>query len=108
LVNAPSAQKPAYLLDIFADPPAGTVFAPLNPRGSTRYSTMQLTIPTIAISAATFAATLTFAPVIAGVVEQFSVEQAPVAAAVSAPASLADRCPPVAKIVAALSGKECL
>ncbi len=69
---------------------------------------MQLAIPTIAIAAATFAATLNFAPVIASVVEQFSVEQAPVAAPASAPASLADRCPPVAKIVAALSGKECL
>ena len=67
---------------------------------------MQFTIPTITIAAAAFAATFTFAPVIAGVVEQFSFEQAP-AMQVSAPAKEELVCPPVAKIVAALRGQEC-
>ena len=64
------------------------------------------TIPTIAIAAATFAATFTFAPVIAGVVEQLSFEQAAVVQ-VSAPAKEDLVCPPVAKIVAALRGEDC-
>jgi hypothetical protein len=68
---------------------------------------MQFTIPTLAIAAATFAATLTFAPVIATVAERFTLEQVPVAP-VSAPAKVETRCPPVAKIVAALRSTECL
>lgn len=67
---------------------------------------MQFTIPTIAIAAATFAATLVFAPVFAGVAEQFSFEQASVVQ-VSAPAKEELVCPPVAKIVAALRGQDC-
>jgi hypothetical protein len=67
---------------------------------------MQLTIPTIAIAAATFAATLAFAPVITGAIQQFSLEQAPAVPVGAAAKDVA--CPPVAKIVAALGNKECL
>ena len=69
---------------------------------------MRFAIPTIAFAAATFTATLMFAPVIGGVVGQISFEQAPVVQA-SAPAAKEERvCPPVAKIVAALRLEECL
>jgi len=67
---------------------------------------MQLTIPTIAIVAATFTATLMFAPEIAGVVDRFSFDQAP-SVQVSAPVKGELVCPPAAKILAALRREEC-
>jgi len=67
---------------------------------------MRLTIPTIAITAASFAGTLTFAPAIASVTEQFVRGQSETVK-ISLPAKEALRCPPVAKILAALRGEEC-
>ena len=64
---------------------------------------MQLTIPTIA--AATFLATLAFAPAIAGVAERFAHE--PSAVKIELPAKQALTCAPAGKIVAALRGKNC-
>lgn len=67
---------------------------------------MQFAIPTIAIVAATFTATLMFAPEMAGVVDRFSFEQDSTVQ-VSAPAEEVLVCPPAAKILAALRHEEC-
>jgi len=64
---------------------------------------MRLTIPTIAITTASFAATLAFAPAIAQVAEQFAFRQSQTVKTAEVELS----CPTVAKILAALSGKEC-
>jgi len=64
---------------------------------------MRLTIPTIAITTASFAATLAFAPAIAQVADQFVFSQSQTVKTAEVELS----CPPVAKILAALSGKEC-
>jgi hypothetical protein len=68
---------------------------------------MRLTIPTIAITTASFAATLAFAPAIAQVAEQFVFSQSQTVK-ISMPANEELRCPPVAKILAALRGTECM
>jgi hypothetical protein len=68
---------------------------------------MRHTISTIAIVASTFMATFAFAPAIAHVVSHFSQDHTRIAE-VSAPAKQDAECrSPVAKIVAALSHKEC-
>jgi hypothetical protein len=67
---------------------------------------MRLTIPAIAISAATFAATFAFAPAVADAINQFTLESPAVEA--STPAAPARPCTtPVARIVDALSSKIC-
>lgn len=68
---------------------------------------MRLTIPTIAIAAASFAATLAFAPAIASVAEQFARDQSETVSE-NLPAKEVLGCPPVAKILAALRGSECV
>jgi len=67
---------------------------------------MRFTIPAIAITAATFAATLAFAPALASVAEQFVRDQSETVT-INLPAKEALRCPPVAQIVAALRGEAC-
>jgi acetaldehyde dehydrogenase (acetylating) len=64
---------------------------------------MQLTIPTIA--AATFLATLAFAPAIASVAERFTQPSATVK--IEMPTKQALTCAPAVKIVTALRGKNC-
>jgi len=73
---------------------------------------MRLTYPTIAIAAATFAATLAFAPVLANVVGHLDLdlsqflsahEQAPVATAAQAP----DCWSPLGTLIDALGDKDC-
>jgi hypothetical protein len=66
---------------------------------------MQLTIPTFA--AATFALTFAFAPAIANVASHFGSDRTP-APEVSAPVKQGTPCQtPVAKVIAALSHKNC-
>ncbi len=67
---------------------------------------MRLTIPTIAIMTASFAATLAFAPAIASVAEQFVRDQSQTVK-ISLPAKQELKCAPLAKILAALRGTEC-
>jgi len=67
---------------------------------------MRLTIPAIAITAASFAATLAFAPALASVAEQFVRDQSETVT-IHLPAKEALACPPVAQILAALRGEDC-
>ena len=67
---------------------------------------MRLTIPAIAITAASFAATLAFAPALASDAEQFVRDQSDTVT-INLPAEEALKCPPVAQIVAALRGEVC-